>query len=390
MALTLTKIGSEVSTEKLTYQLVTNDATVTSVLMKVYIAPSADVRHTLEHVPDFGTTDTFTFEVNSIFKDYFTFAFNPLTGSVISITENVIATLAFYEVKSTVVSGTVNESANVVIKNITQDTFEIETFDFDDYDCGDTGDSSSKLLTSAPTTLDVSDGESAFLSALNVSFGGAGNSKQEWVVESYNAAGTLLGTATNDCDFPARTTGVPSISTSLQKDISNIRLDFDVSGGVVEQRVYIQDQASPNTVRSETRTFKIYEPCRNSITLTWMNEFGVQDTFTFLGNITYTGNYNDSTYTKSRPVNPSSIDVGELVYKSDYGREYEIYTERTTQDIVKWLSKMLRNKKAAIVYNGQYYPIVITDKDAVLNDEFNPVTLFSLKFRLANRRKGLV
>jgi hypothetical protein len=38
---------------------------------------------------------------------------------------------------------------------------------------------------------------------------------------------------------------------------------------------------------------------------------------------------------------------------------------------------------------GKYFPIVITTEESTLEDKFSPETLFRVKFRLANRRKGL-
>ena len=46
--------------------------------------------------------------------------------------------------------------------------------------------------------------------------------------------------------------------------------------------------------------------------------------------------------------------------------------------------------KPLVVTKGEkYFPIVITTDETVLDDKFTPETIFRLKFRLANRRKGL-
>ena len=37
----------------------------------------------------------------------------------------------------------------------------------------------------------------------------------------------------------------------------------------------------------------------------------------------------------------------------------------------------------------KYFPIVIETEDTVLEDKFTPETIFRIKFRMANRRKGL-
>jgi len=38
---------------------------------------------------------------------------------------------------------------------------------------------------------------------------------------------------------------------------------------------------------------------------------------------------------------------------------------------------------------SKYFPIVILTEDTVLEDKFTPETIFNVKFRMANRRKGL-
>jgi hypothetical protein len=48
------------------------------------------------------------------------------------------------------------------------------------------------------------------------------------------------------------------------------------------------------------------------------------------------------------------------------------------------------NNQAILGTKGtNYFPITITTEETVLEDKFTPETLFRLKFRLANKRKGL-
>ena len=353
MALTITKIGSEIVTEKLTFQCVSDDPLVTSVLMTVRLETGVD-NHVLEHLPDFGTTDTFTFEVNSILKDYFDFEFQPLTGSGLSTIENVIFKVIFNEVIDTVLQG-VDYTSNGIAKNITQDVFEIEDFDIAEYDCGTGGSSSSKLLTSSPSPLVMGDLTSTFVSALSTSYSGtppALTPLQEWVIEKYDASGVLVNATFEDVTVPVRS--IDGLSLIGAFDIATLKVDMDTSTGYYETRVYIRDKAAPNTVRSETKIFKLNDACERAITLSWYNEFGTQDTFTFLGNINRVGKYTDSSFKRVRPVNPLSTNVGDLVYKSSYNYEYDIYSDRMPQSQVQWLSKILINKRAAIQVDGGY------------------------------------
>jgi len=347
MALTITQTGSEISTEKLVITAVTDapipEDQVTSVIMEVYINNDT-LAHTLEHLPDFGTDDTFSFEINSIIKDYFASEFLPLTGASQTTVENAIVGLKFYQVNPLTGKEPISYDYSVIVKNMTQDTFEIEEFDLADYDCGDSGNLNSKLLTSAPNPLLVGDKTSFHVSCLTTSYTGT-TPKQEWVIERY--LNGVVGLVTTEAvDVPTR--GITGQVADGKYDISNYRFDFDSSGGYDEVRIYIRDIASPFTVRSETRAYKLRSDCERTMTLSWLNEFGVQDSFTFAGNINRVGKYKDETFKRVRPVNPVSTDVGDLVYSSNYNYQYDIFSDRMPENTVQWVSKILINKRAAI------------------------------------------
>ena len=50
---------------------------------------------------------------------------------------------------------------------------------------------------------------------------------------------------------------------------------------------------------------------------------------------------------------------------------------------------MLINKRVAIQKDGKYFPIEIITDESTLEDKFSPETLFRVKFRMANARKGI-
>ena len=343
MTLVLTKIGREISTEKLVIQAVTDTpGNVNAVLMEVLIN-SAVVQSTLEHLPVIGTVDTYDFEINSIVKDYFASDFLALTGANQTSTENALVAVRLHEVLNGVIDP-VTYRSELVIKNITQDVFEIEDFDLTDYDCGDTGSTASKLLTSAPSPLLVGDNTSFHVSCLTTSYNVL-VAKQEWTIETY-LNGVFVAQLTDSVDVPTR--GILGEIVGGKYDVSNYRFDFVSSTGYDEVRIYIRDIAGPNTQRSETKVFKLNDACEKELTLSWHNELGQQDSYSFLGNINRTGKYTDSTFKRVRPVNPLSTNVGDLVYKSDYNYQYDLYSGRIPEKDVQWLSKMLINKRAAI------------------------------------------
>jgi hypothetical protein len=343
MALTITQIGNQISTEKLTFQAVSDDPLTTSVRMAIIFDPlGVEEAHVLEHLPDFGTTDTFTFEVNSIMKDYFDFQFQPLEGVNTSVIENVIFGLKFNEVFDNDVQGASFRTGSVTY-NMTQDTFEIEDFDLSDYDCGDSGSLNSKLLTSAPNPLPIGDNTSLHISCLTSSYTGT-TPKQEWVIETY-LNNVLVTATTENVNVPKRGIDLTYLADG-NYDIAVYRFDFNSAAGYDEVRIYIRDTASPFTVRSETRAYKLRNDCEKAITLSWYNELGAQDSYTFAGNLTRVGKYKDSTYRKVRPVNPTSTDVGDLVFDSSYNYQYDIFSDRMPEKSVQWLSKVLINRRA--------------------------------------------
>lgn len=357
MALTITQIGSEIVTEKKVVRAVTNVplGAVTSVIMEVMINGLV-VDHTLEHLPILGTIDTFDFEINSIIKDYFASEFLALNGANQTTIENVLVALNFQEVTAAGVQPT-QYGSSLIVKNITQDIFEIEEFDLADYDCGDNGSTSSKLLTSSPSTIPIGDNTSVHVSCYKVSYDVSLLPKQEWTIETY-LNGAFVAQTTEGVTVPNRTiTGFIPVG---KHDISTYRFDFDSSTGIDEVRIYIRDILAPNTARSETKTFVFNKACEKSITLSWLNEFGTQDTHDFLGNITRTGKYTDSTFKRTRPVNPASTDLGDLVYKSSYNYEYDLFSDRMPEEHVQWLSKILINKRAAIQGAGGNYTGALT------------------------------
>lgn len=346
MALTFTKLGSEISTEKLVIRALQDDpVTYASVRLTIRINTASNL-FVFEHLPILGTNDTFDFEINSIVKDYFDGNFLPLTGANQTVINNAIVDLRFQQVTP---AGNFNPFEYIypplAIKNITQDTFEIEDFDLSDYDCGDSGTVQSKLLTSSPDPLPIGDLTSVHVSCLTTSYTGGVTPKQEWFIQTL-LNGVLVATTNEAINVPDR--GIPAQVTPAKFDISTYRFDFDSSTGIDEVRFYVRDIASPFTIRSETKVYKLRNDCEKTMTLSWLNELGGQDTYTLAGNINRVGKYTDSTFKRVRPVNPVSTDVGELVYKSSYNYEYDLFSDRIPENHVEWLSKMLINKRAAI------------------------------------------
>jgi len=349
MALTVTQTGSEVVTEKLVFTALQDTPLSFPETEMELIVNDASNTFIFQHLPRLGTNDTFDFEVNSILKDYFSGEFLALTGANQTAIDNALVFVVFRQVDTSGAVGAAATPITFTVKNITQDTFEIEDFDLADYDCGDAGSATSKLLTSSPSPLPIGDLTSVHVSCLTTSYTGGTTPKQEWFIQTL-LNGVLVATTNEAVTVPDR--GISGFVTPAKFDISTYRFDFDSSTGIDEVRFYIRDIASPFTIRSETKIYKLRDDCEKTMTLSWLNELGAQDSYTFAGNINRVGKYTDSTFKRVRPVNPVSTDVGDLVYKSSYNYEYDLFSDRLPENNVEWLSKMLINKRAAIQKGG--------------------------------------
>ena len=401
MSLTFTTAGIDVSCEKYEITAITNDpANVDAVQLTVFIEGfGSSALATLEHVKDIGSGTNFTFEINDILRNYFERNFVTLSTSINQITlENTLATLEFREVIDNVVQATpYREYTN--LKHFALDVFESDEFitqsGIDNYDLGDAGSVTSKFLTSMPSTILVADFRRLFLSVLKVSYDGGGVSKQRYVIKSYDESNTLIDTENINCSVPSRTylngsTGRYDISLLMKTMLSN----FDV----YKITVQITDNYGAFTPRSELKTFinGNYKCGRiQGVVLHWINEFGVQESYSFSGDFTRKLRTDKEFIKKSRPVEPLSTNVGELSYATSFNYEYELYSARIDQSTAQWLCKMLINGRVAIEKFDEgnplrYFPITILTADVQDAGEFSPTTLVDIKFRLSNERRGIV
>lgn len=399
MALTLTTAGIDVSCEKYEITATTdNPSNVDAVQMQVYVEDfgSAAV-NVLEHVLNIGSTTAFTFEVNSVLRHFFERTLLPLSNTPTqNSVKNVLATLEFREVINNVVQATPYRSY-VNLKSFALDAFESDIFvtqsGINTYDCGDAGSVNSKFLTSSPSTVLVYDFRRIMLSVLKASYTGT-TPKQRYVINIYKPAGTLVSTQV----IPITVTSRTYLNGSTGKyDISTLVYPMLNTDQAAKITVQVQD-VTGGTPRSEIKTFvnANYGVSRiRGVVVHWINEFGVQECYTFAGEFNRTVKSDRQYITRSRPVNPTSADIGQLAYATAFNYDYTLFTDRIPQDTAIWLTKMMRSSRIAIESfdpsgANRYYPISIVTSDILDESEYTPTTLLSIRFTLSNERRGLL
>lgn len=334
MALTLLKTGTEISTERLFVTATSDNVDCDAVQLRVFYQGITAEIATLVHEPDAGTTDEFTFEINSIIREFLKSELFDINSSQTFDKLNGLATLRFNEIESDVVQPATYDTF-VNVKDFSFDNFELDLYDETVYNVG--FGTQKKFLTSANDEVAVGDAP-FYVSVLSAANSGTPNftASQRWVVQKYDKNNVLLTTTTVNLVQGVRQ---PNGGSPNTYDIAN--LTVQLTGNEYKAVVFVQDIASPNTIRSESRTF--VRGC-DGVQVQWVNEFGVVDTHLFEARLVKEIDSKEETYT--------DFDRVERVFQNDWNYTWEVWTGAVKTTTVEWLSRMMRNRKARIVFGG--------------------------------------
>lgn len=214
---------------------------------------------------------------------------------------------------------------------------------------------------------------------------------QELVVESFNTAGVSLGEVTHDIIATQRAPINPLLGTETPDiyDIFVQPIEIDSANNQKTVKAWVRDKTAPFTIRSEIKTFVNHNyglSYCNGFRIHWLNEFGCQDSYTFNGRLVKTLESDVKDY--------QNVNIGTLVYFSTYSDVWELTTREESPEVIEWLSKMLRNRRAALEQlipnaNPAYFDIEILDSNSTYYDNLNQSTEFSLKFRFSKIKRGI-
>jgi hypothetical protein len=384
MALTFTQSGKAIVSRKRVYQAVSDRVNIARVRMNVITDDGAGtVIYTATNDPDIGTSDTFTFEINqTIFRQYFDTAWPDDTDATAQLLNFPFFRFSFIEIDDdgTEQSAVIDAAADHCY-NITQPIFSINDFDITQYEMtASEGNSSTKFMTSSPRTQVLYTDDYAYLSIARTDISG-GTNDQELIVERYNSAGSLLGTDTV-------TLGVRNSGLAGSADEGRFQtVRVTVASATCYILCYVQDVASPNTVRSEVMRFNRETDC-GYVKLEWVNEFGAWDYYYFKGEQIKELRTATKTYEKPAPVNPTTEDYGRRVYDNIISEQWTLYTDTVSQSTIDWLSKMFYTKKIAVYQSGNRYPAILNSDKLVYYRDINGVYQISIPIIFSNNVLG--
>ena len=362
--------GSLLVTQKRAVQVTTDNALVIEVRLEITIG-SEIIK--VSQLPDLGTSNTFTFEINTILRNYLKSKLLPLTQG--SVSGGMVLSYSF-QFFGTDASGVNISGENVappvsVSVSYNFSTDELKPFVQNDYSVS-SGSAVTNLLTDYHGVRRIIRDSYGMLSALNPTTG------QRWIFLS-NAGGENsflpIGTPVGSLEFGSS-------------------FVFQATGTATEYYVFIADLGGgagfAKTLRSKIYTFKVIDTPCNYLELFWVNQFGAMESWVF------DTNYSDSTsieklnFQKNRPVNPSALDRGQDVYKVESVRRFRVWSDYESMENIKFLNSIALSPQVAIMVNGVLVPVIV-ENDSVDNFNYHePINRITFDIVLSNKRINIV
>lgn len=366
--------GSQLVTEKRAVQVTTDNPAVIECKLEIQIG--SDFIH-VSQLPDIGTSDTFTFEIHTIIRNYLKSKLLPLTVGSVASDNTLVYGFGFYgtDAVGTTISGeVVGGGGSTVAYNISADDFV--TFNPNLYTNNNTGTTNTLLLTDYSGTRKIIRNGYGCLSSLITT------TSQRWIVVFTDDDLNIVGEQ-------SITPEGAQISTTRYGST----LVYQFGGVATKFFIFIADNGGSagfsKTYRSKIYSFEIVEPC-NYLELFWVNQFGVMENWVFDTNYSDSTQIEKASFLKNRPVNPSALDRGQDVYKVESVRRFKVWSDYHDMDTIKFLNSIALSPQVAIRVGGVLVPVIVENNSV---DNFNyhePINRITFDIVLANKRINIV
>lgn len=366
--------GSQLVTEKRAVQVTTDNPAVIECKLEIQIG--SDFIH-VSQLPDIGTSDTFTFEIHTIIRNYLKSKLLPLTAGSVASDNTLVYGFGFYGTNAvgTTISGeVVGGGGSTVAYNISADDFI--TFNPNLYTNDNTGTTNTLLLTDYSGTRKIIRNGYGCLSSLITT------TSQRWIVVFTDDDLNIVGEQ-------SITPEGAQISTTRYGST----LVYQFGGVATKFFIFIADNGGgagfSKTYRSKIYSFEIVEPC-NYLELFWVNQYGVMESWVFDTNYSDSTQIEKASFLKNRPVNPSDLDRGQDVYKVESVRRFKVWSDYHDMETIKFLNSIALSPQVAIRVGGVLVPVIVENNSV---DNFNyhePINRITFDIVLSNKRINVV
>ena len=347
---------------------------------------------------DLGSSTDFTVDIQNEVQKYVSFQLKTLGASTVITNDDGINSveLKIYEVTESGgllttaydpadASNTGYDAISSVSQfmNWTETHLDYNTFDLEDYRLNGT---TKKFITTSPTVKSIELAQDEFIGILWHQGTAGKNFKLE--ILTYDASNALLNTDTiNITEWNSAYVGVV-VAPYLSLPVGTANL---IAAGVSLTNVayYTIRIINDDGDVSELRRFNIVDSCDTDTRLHWVNKFGKQESLTFKGNKVESTSTSTSSFEKALPNTYSSENRGTTTIQTVRDNSFTIYTKSIGREAYEHASSIRYNNDAYVEIGDAYFPITIDDVSVVEVDERDMPIQLSIRYRFANRDKGL-
>lgn len=367
--------GTQFVTEKRAVQVTTDNALVIECKLEIQIG--SEFIH-VSQLPDLGTSNTFTFEINTILRNYLKTKLLPLTAGSVNSEMALVYGFGFYGTDAngtTILGEVVGGGGATLAYNISQDEFT--TLNLTNYTCDLTGSNTRLLLTDYSNPRKILRNSYGVLSTLVTL------TLQSWVIVATDDNLTVLSTS----QYAPLGIGIDSARYGSS-------VIFQASGVATKYFVFLADTpigaGFTQTYRSKIYSFEVVDTPCNYLELFWINQFGVMEAWLFDTNYSDSAQIDKKSFLKNRPVNPSPLDRGQDNYKVESVRRFRVWSDYESMETIKFLNSIALSPQVAIKVNGALVPVIVENPSV---DNFNyhePINRITFDLVLANKRINVV
>lgn len=369
-------LGSPYLTQKRVARAQTDNASVIQMRMTVTIGSDDYV---FEQLPNIGTSNLFTFELNSFLRNFVVSSLKTLSSGSVASGNTTLFTYIFegLDVNNDVISGETSASGTNVVMNYSVD--DLNPIDIADYLNSNTGIATNLLLTDFLNPRKVILNSYVALSSFRT------GDSQRWCVVFTDASDSIV----SDAEV------LPVFDGTLGSDInygSTLIQQFD-EPTATKMSIFIADSGGSGfsrTLRSRIYTFeKVAEPCQY-VEVLWINQFGAMEITLFNSNFAFGTQINKKSFEKVRPVNPTAYDRGQNNYMVESIKRFTIWSDYEKMEDIEKLNYISVSPQVAVRIGSQIIPVIVENATTEDYNYHEPINRVTFNMVMANKRINVV